>query len=74
MSDKALALLLTLSNPFSSSLFPSTSPTPAKSVTGFSPMGSATKFLCFCDVLDIMTQNLQLLSLDGEPANRKNKF
>lgn len=45
---------LTLSNPALSSRLPSVSPTPARSVTGFSPMGSATKFLCFCDVLDIV--------------------
>lgn len=44
---------LTLSKPAASSRFPNASPIPAKSVTGFSPIGSATKFLCFCDVLDI---------------------
>lgn len=46
-------IVITLSNPAPSNRLPSVSPTPAKSVTGFSPIGSATKFLCFCDVLDI---------------------
>ena len=35
-------------------LLPSTSPMPARSVTAFSPMGSATKFLCFWDVVDMV--------------------
>lgn len=48
-----LNIALTLSKPASTSLFPRTSPTPAKSVTGLLPIGSATKFLCFCEVLDI---------------------
>lgn len=46
-------VVITLSNPAPSNRLPSVSPTPAKSVTGFSPIGSATKFLCFCEVLDI---------------------
>lgn len=37
----------TLSNPAVSNRLPSVSPTPAKSVTGFSPIGSATKLRCF---------------------------
>lgn len=44
----------TLSKPLSSNLFPRTSPIPARAITGFSPMGSATKSLCFCDVEDIV--------------------
>uniref|UniRef100_A0A182VI34 Uncharacterized protein n=1 Tax=Anopheles merus TaxID=30066 RepID=A0A182VI34_ANOME len=42
------------SKPAASNRLPRTSPTPARSVTGFSPIGSATKFLCFCDVLDMV--------------------
>lgn len=42
-----------LSNPFSSSLLPRTSPMPARAITFFSPMGSATKSLCFWDVDDM---------------------
>ena len=42
-----------LSKPFPESLPPKVSPIPAKSVTGLSDMGSAMKFLCFCDVVDI---------------------
>lgn len=53
-SSKKIACKLTLSKPDMINLFPRTSPTPAKSVTGFSPMGSATKLRCFCDVLDII--------------------
>lgn len=44
---------ITLSKPFSSSLLPRTSPMPARAITGFSPMGSATKSLCFWDVDDM---------------------
>lgn len=44
----------TLSKPFSSNLLPRTSPIPASAITDFSPMGSATKSLCFCDVDDIV--------------------
>lgn len=44
---------ITLSKPFSSSLLPRTSPMPARAMTGFSPMGSATKSLCFWDVDDM---------------------
>lgn len=44
---------LTLSKPCSSSLLPRTSPIPDRAVTGLSPMGSATKSLCFWEVLDI---------------------
>lgn len=47
-------IYFTLSKPAASNLFPKTSPTPASSVTGLSPIGSATKFLCFCDVVDIL--------------------
>ena len=39
-----------LSNPLSASLPDRTGPIPASSETDFSPMGSLTKFLCFCDV------------------------
>ncbi|KAL2738557.1 hypothetical protein V1477_011916 [Vespula maculifrons] len=53
-SKLSIAQKHTLSKPAASSLLPRTSPTPAKSVTGFSPIGSATKFLCFWDVLDIL--------------------
>ena len=31
---------------------------PARSVTAFSPIGSATKFLCFCEVVDIVLRYL----------------
>lgn len=50
---KKLKNQFTLSKPFSSSLLPRTSPIPARVVTLFSPMGSATKSLCFCDVDDM---------------------
>lgn len=42
-----------LSKPKSCNLAPSTSPIPASAVTDFSPMGSETKSLCFCDDWDI---------------------
>ena len=45
---------LTLSKPLLWSLLPRTSPIPARSVTGFSFIGSATKFLCFWDVVLIL--------------------
>lgn len=44
---------LTLSKPWSSSFLPRTSPMPDRAVTGLSPMGSATKSLCFWEVVDI---------------------
>ena len=40
-----------LSNPFSANFPPNTGPMPANSVTGLSPIGSETKFRCFCEVL-----------------------
>ena len=46
--------ILTLSKPLLWSLLPRTSPIPARSVTGFSFIGSATKFLCFWDVVLIL--------------------
>merc|ERR1712029_86161 len=54
-----------LSNPFPESLLPRTSPIPAKSVTGFSFIGSATKLRCFCDVVLILTNLQWLLSWCG---------
>lgn len=50
-----------LSYPSLQSLSPRTSPMPARSVTGLSPIGSATKLRCFCDVLDIITAWLKFL-------------
>ena len=44
------------------SLFPKTSPTPARSVTDLSPIGSATKLRCFCEVLVILPGNEQQFS------------
>lgn len=44
---------ITLSKPFCSNLLPRASPMPARAMTGFSPMGSATKSLCFWDVDDM---------------------
>ena len=43
-----------LSKPLSASLFPRTSPIPASSFTGFSPMGSLIKLRCFWLVLDML--------------------
>lgn len=43
----------TKSYPFSFSLLPRVFPIPASSVTTFSPIGSAMKFLCFCEVVAI---------------------
>ena len=48
-----ISAILTLSKPSSVSLDPSTGPIPARSATGFWPIGSEIKFLCFCDVDDI---------------------
>ncbi|CAG2161890.1 unnamed protein product [Oppiella nova] len=56
----------TLSKPLDSNLLPNTSPIPAKSVTGFSPIGSDTKLWCFCDVVDILHQLCAFNGLDGE--------
>merc|ERR1719483_440999 len=42
-----------LSNPLLVSLWPRVFPIPASSVTGLADIGSAMKFLCFCDVVDI---------------------
>ena len=47
-------IFLTLSNPFSLRRSPRTLPIPANSVTSLSPMGSATKLRCFCDVEDMI--------------------
>ena len=44
----------TLSNPLEDRRLPNVSPIPANSVTGLSDMGSAIKFLCFCDVVDMV--------------------
>ena len=44
-----------LSKPLLSSLLPSTSPIPARSVTALSPIGSATKLRCFWEVVDILS-------------------
>ncbi len=46
-----------MSKPFDSSLLPRTSPIPAKSVTGLSLMGSATKLRCFCEVVDMTLES-----------------
>ena len=45
---------LALSKPFLVSRWPRTSPMPARSVTSLSPIGSATKLRCFCDVDDMV--------------------
>lgn len=59
---------ITLSKPLSSSLLPRTSPMPARALTVFSPIGSATKSLCFCDVDDMaaLFQDHHLEELLGE--------
>lgn len=59
----------TRSNPWSLKRLPSTSPIPAKSVTGLSPMGSDTKLWCFCDVVDILT--VELLSMEKKRERKK---
>ena len=56
-SALSLVYHLTKSYPFSERRLPRTSPTPASSVTGFLPIGSATKLRCFWDVEDIMLQS-----------------
>ena len=43
-----------MSNPLEDRRLPNVSPIPANSVTGLSDMGSAIKFLCFCDVVDMV--------------------
>lgn len=53
-------MLFTLSKPAASNLLPKTSPIPAKSVTGLSPIGSATKLRCFCDVDIFIYKNKKL--------------
>lgn len=45
---------ITLSKPWASNRLPRTSPMPAKSVTGLSPIGSETNSLSFCDVDDMV--------------------
>lgn len=58
----------TLSKPFSSSFLPSTSPIPANDPTGFSPIGSATKSRCFCDVDMAPAGGGTGRAVDGEPG------
>ncbi len=52
-----------LSKPMDSSRFPRTSPIPARSVTGFWPMGSATKFLCFWEVVALLEGAVYSISM-----------
>lgn len=63
-----------LSNPRSASLPPNTYPIPANVDTVFSPIGSWTKFLCFCDVEDIINESNLSSIVDGPFVSFRYKY